>query len=77
MALALFLASGDYYLLTVTNKCSIIGASLLENVWKFGGLRMGEGNANEYKQKIIELIQNCDNIHWLKTIYAYVKTLLK
>ena len=38
---------------------------------------MGEGNADDYKQKIIELIQNCNNIHWLKTIYAYVKTLLK
>lgn len=47
------------------------------NVWILGGLQMGEGNANEYKQKIIELIQKCDNVHWLKTIYAYVKTLLK
>lgn len=44
-------------------------------VWE--DCKMGEGNSNEYKQKIIELIQNCDNVHWLKTIYAYVKTLLK
>ena len=31
----------------------------------------------EYRQKIIELINNCNNNHWLKTIYSYIKTLLK
>lgn len=31
----------------------------------------------EYKQKIIELINNCNNNHWLKTIYSYIKTLLR
>lgn len=30
-----------------------------------------------YKKKIIELIMNCDDLHWLKTIYAYVKKLLE
>nr|DAX11570.1 MAG TPA: hypothetical protein [Bacteriophage sp.] len=37
---------------------------------------MGE-DIEDYKHKIIELIQKCNNIHWIKTIYAYVKTLLK
>nr|DAH27512.1 MAG TPA: hypothetical protein [Bacteriophage sp.]DAM22344.1 MAG TPA: hypothetical protein [Bacteriophage sp.] len=31
----------------------------------------------EYRQKIIELINNCNNNHWLKTIYSYIKALLK
>lgn len=31
----------------------------------------------EYRQKIIELINNCNNNHWLKTIYSYIKTLLR
>lgn len=30
-----------------------------------------------YKKKIIEKIDRCDNLHWLKTIYAYLKGLLK
>lgn len=44
------------------------------------GVRIRGYNMSEkedYKQKIIEMINKCDNIHWLKTIYAYVKTLLK
>ena len=44
------------------------------NVWILGGLNLGE-DIEDYKQKIIELIQKCNNIHWIKTIYAYVKTL--
>ena len=31
---------------------------------------------NYYKTEIINLVQNCDNSHWLKGIYAYVKALL-
>ena len=73
MALALLLASGDYWLLTLTNKCSIIGTSLLENVWKFGGLQMGEGNANEYKQKIIEIVNQIENIKILRLIFGFAK----
>lgn len=30
----------------------------------------------DYKKEIIELIENCDNIHWPKTIYAYIKRLI-
>ena len=30
-----------------------------------------------YKEKIIEKIKQCDDLHWLKTIYAYLKGLLK
>lgn len=30
----------------------------------------------DYKKEIIELIQKCEDIHWLKTIYAYVNRLL-
>lgn len=30
----------------------------------------------DYKKEIIELIEKCDNTHWLKTIYAYIKRLL-
>ena len=30
-----------------------------------------------YKKKIIKKIDHCDNLHWLKTIYAYLKGLLK
>ena len=30
----------------------------------------------EYKEKIIEMVNKCDNLHWLKVIYVYVKGLL-
>lgn len=30
-----------------------------------------------YKTDIINLVQNCNNSHWLKVVYAYVKRLLK
>ncbi len=29
-----------------------------------------------YIAEIIKLIEKCDNLHWLKTIYAYVNALL-
>ncbi len=32
---------------------------------------------NYYKTEIINLVHNCDNSHWLKVVYAYVKRLLK
>lgn len=32
---------------------------------------------NYYKTEIINLVQNCDNSHWLEVVYAYVKRLLK
>ncbi len=35
-----------------------------------------EGKMNYYKTEIINLVQNYDNSHWLKVIYAYVKALL-
>lgn len=31
----------------------------------------------EYMEKIIEMINKCDNLHWLKVVYAYVKGLLE
>nr|DAT33253.1 MAG TPA: hypothetical protein [Caudoviricetes sp.] len=30
-----------------------------------------------YKTEIINLVQNCNNSHWPKVVYAYVKRLLK
>nr|DAM76804.1 MAG TPA: hypothetical protein [Caudoviricetes sp.] len=30
-----------------------------------------------YKESIIDLINKCDDLHWLKCIYAYVNALLK
>ena len=30
-----------------------------------------------YREKIIDLVKKCDNMHWLKTIYAYVRKLLE
>lgn len=29
-----------------------------------------------YKAEIINLVQNCNNSHWLKVVYAYVRRLL-
>lgn len=35
-------------------------------------------NVNEfYKEKIYEMVANCDNEEWLKLIYIYVKRLLE
>lgn len=31
----------------------------------------------DYKEEITKLINDCDNLHWLKCIYAYVKKLLR
>lgn len=31
----------------------------------------------DYKKEIIEMIEKCDDIHWIKVIYAYVKRLLR
>lgn len=31
---------------------------------------------NYYKTEIINLIQNCNDSHWLKVVYAYVRRLL-
>nr|DAZ65230.1 MAG TPA: hypothetical protein [Caudoviricetes sp.]DAZ72647.1 MAG TPA: hypothetical protein [Caudoviricetes sp.] len=30
----------------------------------------------DYKKEIIELIEKCDNAHWLKVIYTYIKRLI-
>lgn len=43
------------------------------NVWKFGGLQMGEGNANDYKQKIIEIVNQIENIKILRLIFGFAK----
>ena len=42
-------------------------------MWKFGGLQMGEGNANEYKQKIIEIVNQIENIKILRLIFGFAK----
>ena len=34
-------------------------------------------NCKNYKEETIKLIQKCNDIHWLKVIYAYVSRLLK
>lgn len=31
----------------------------------------------DYRKMIIEMVEKCDSIHWLKTIYAYLKKLLE
>lgn len=36
-----------------------------------------ENEVEYYMEKIIEMIKKCDNLHWLKVIYAYVKGLLE
>lgn len=30
----------------------------------------------KYQEEIIKMIRKCNNLHWLKTVYAYVKRLL-
>ena len=30
-----------------------------------------------YKEMIIEMVKKCDDMHWLKVIYAYINGLLK
>ena len=30
-----------------------------------------------YKKRIIEMIQKCDNLHWLKVTFAYLRKLLE
>lgn len=31
----------------------------------------------DYKKEIIEMVEKCNDIHWIKVIYAYVKRLLR
>lgn len=42
---------------------------------------MGEKECNEatafYKEKITEIVANCDNEKWLRIIYVFVKNLLE
>lgn len=39
---------------------------------------MSKKNENEfYRKEIYNLILKCENTHWLKVIYAYIKRLLK
>lgn len=38
---------------------------------------MGEGNADEYKQKIIDVINSVKNVSILKYIYTIITTYLK
>ena len=61
--------------LKIENIRSIITVSLSWNVLVRGGDCMEE--KQWYKEKIIELITKCDDLHWLKTIYAYVNRLLR
>lgn len=39
-----------------------------------GGVLVNE--KEEYRKMIIALLEMCDDLHWLKTIYAYVKRLI-
>lgn len=71
-------------MLTVTNKGSIIEASLLESVWKFGGLQMGEGNngnnTNENidnKEKIIKMINKIEDAGTLEYLHTFIKLFLE
>ena len=44
-------------------------------------INMGEKECNEakafYKEKITEMVANCDNEKWLRIIYVFVKNLLE
>ena len=44
-------------------------------------INMGENECNEetafYKEKITEMVANCDNEKWLRIIYVFVKNLLE
>ena len=34
-------------------------------------------NIEELKKDIIDRVQKCDNVYWLRVIYRYVQALLK
>jgi hypothetical protein len=38
------------------------------------GCKMGEGNANDYKQKIIEIVNQIENIKILRLILGFART---
>lgn len=40
-----------------------------------GGVLVNE--IETYREQIIEIVKKCDNLHWLKTIYAYLRKLLE
>ena len=60
--------------LTKPNICSIIVLSLLVGAeWEASLLEQYE--TESYKAEITMLITNCNDLRWLKLIYAYVKRL--
>lgn len=34
-------------------------------------------NEEEYREKIIEMVQKIKNIYWLRSIYIFIKTLIE
>ena len=35
------------------------------------------GNKEDYKEKIIEMVNKIENVYWLRSIYIFIKTLLE
>lgn len=38
---------------------------------------MDDREKEYYKKKIFDIVNKCNDIHWLKVIYAYLSKLLK
>ena len=58
--------------LTYKNIRSIMGgkSSLGDWLWRYCMEK------DELKQEIIEMVNNCQSLYWLKAIYAYLKKLI-
>lgn len=52
-----------FYNYAIATTCGVIG-----------GVCMYE--KEDYRKMIMALLEMCDDLHWLKTIYAYVKRLI-
>lgn len=33
--------------------------------------------AEEYREKIVEMVKKIENVYWLRSIYIFIKTLLE
>lgn len=33
--------------------------------------------AEEYREKIVEMVKKIENLYWLRSIYVFIKTLLE
>ena len=56
-----------------TNKCSVY------NVFydKVLEVHIMDGEKEEYREKIIEMVKKIESVYWLRSIYIFIKTLLE